>query len=1494
MKMRKNRKLRFLLSAAVLLVFSAAAQGAPSADSLFKKALEAYGAQKIDQAAELFGQAGQAYEKGKNNTKAAQSFYNQGLFQLSLTRNEDAAKTFERAAGLYQKAGDVPGESNARIQAAQLHVAAQRWGEARKHYERVLKIAAKNPQFMGWAQEGIGRVQLEESDLDGAEKSFNAAEKNFGSDLVPRLRVRLRRAVIVGLQGNSTEGLKIYDSVIKEAEVLQKDEKTREVGDKIVFQAISDKGELLLRSGWFSEAQKTLEEAVKRGENLFEPVQWELLAAKNNHAQTFMYLGDFDEGEKKLNELLGTAIGSDNAVLAMELNSELGTLARMRGQYGHALDFFQNFRRMADEAGQRKRLAQANIQLASLYASTDAWNTAAIHYQEAFSTALTAGDMNHTLMAMQGIYAGELRGELGLVGKVDYKFMQGIPWRSALTARQLRQRKSAVDEGFNAAWTTVDSLRKDIMAPIPSLDGFRLVREMAWRNAPEIRHYLQEVKSGWFIADAALRVADRRLNMAREAESALRELGARAEEAHEKKYVEVAFGTILNLQRALAGEELLSTPKENIVIQTGGIFVEGTEPEKGESEKGESAVEGDVKTIGAMIAVLSPKAGETETLQKAMIAGSSMPDALKNRLRKALFSRTAQSRPPRDQLEKMLLRLLEDTHPSLKKEAGRLAGEGGKLHAQAKKKLKQQQEELTATAEALLDSVPPYLLLSLDAGEEMLRFFDAWHNMRRRAVVMKELGIVPKTDKDWPKFLKQFAASVGKAKEAFEKSFALTLEKAAESASLEKIAKLRSMADRLTLMELTEEYANLGSLLAAQGRISYEDRLSLLELSARVSRTLSDVKGAEKAARDLLSLVEAPSGSKDASVKDSEVQPEMQWRAYGILADIGEKEKNYSEAVKFYEAALAQMTKIQPLEGTTSQAASDRVALYGGAIRSSFELWKASPSEERAENLWRFLEGMKSRQWRELLATTGGDFLNALPPQSREKVRQLEIRRVALEGAYRQASYNGQREEMDRINNSIREILKERTELTRGQTVDVREIPGLDSIRAMLPDDWGLVNYYISPSLSFAILSSKSAPAEVVPLDVDYDSLFGYSYWMRSAVGTLAEYDEYKFPGRGRPLVTACGLSPEDVGNSLFRPVAGKCGQLRKLLVIPHDVLYVLPFEAMQSTEDDGSASYLISDWTFAELPSAFLLTQTEKIHIPEDDSLLLLANPAYAKLFKKASSESWGNFSREWRNTVDRDPAIGKLLDDSLKDASWARVFSADAQEEERKKFLEGLKGVWNDNLAETEKNTRWASSVKRDFAQFMNPLPGSQSEADSLRGLWEKKRQTPPQTLFAGHASESAFWDSDPGRYRYIHIACHGYDRGSIPDLQPGLALSPVLDVKNDSFLQMGELATVKWNAELITLSACETGLGDLYVGDGMFGLSTVLLAGGAKGAILTRWRAVDESAAEFMPKFYSNILDGQPPVDALRSAQLDLLKGSYPEPRHWAIFKYVGIPW
>ncbi|GHS93124.1 hypothetical protein AGMMS50276_02690 [Synergistales bacterium] len=1498
------RLLLFLM--VVLLAFSTVANAAtaPSGDSLSNKAREAHKAQKIRQAADLFGQAGQAYEKEKNNIKAAQSFYNQGLFQLNLSQNDGALKAFERAAESYQKAKDVSGESNARIQAAQLRRSVQELDKAEEHYKRILKIAPKNSLFMGWAQEGMGRIQLEKSNMDGARKYFELAEKTLEKELAPKLRVRLRRAVIVATQGDIVEGLNLCDSVEKEAATLQKDkdERTRKYGNTIAFQAISDRGEILLRSGQFSEAQKTLKEAVRRADELFGSASAELLAVQNNYALTFMYLGDFDEAKKMIEDLLSNAEVNKNNVLKMELTSELGTLDRIRGRNSEAFEYFQIFRGMADDAGHTKRLAQANIQLASMYTTTGAWGQATAYYQEAFSTALAAGDMDATLISMQGIYAGELRNELGLVGKVDYRSIQGLPWRSALTAQSRKlSDHTAKDEGFDVAWDAVDSLCEDLWVPVSSLDGIRLVREIAYRNAPENRDYLHGVKSTLDIADATLRTTDKWLSMTRDAENAIRELSAHGKEAYEKEYVERAYNTTLNLLRTLAGGGLLSKPKKELVVQTGGIFVEATdtdakEPDAKDADKKDSITERDIKTLGAMGAILSSKRGEKfEELQKAIIAGDPMPQALKDKMRKTLFSRTAQSKPSQEEIKKTLLRLLETAHPSLvslKNDLERMVDENGKpkeqkLYNSIKSKIDNQQRELDTVAKGLLDrGAPTYFLLSVDAGSDMLRYLDAWRNVRRYVAIMRELGIAPKTAKSWEDFLKQLSTSIGVAKDSFDKSFG-------KGASLEKIAKLRAAADKLALMGLIEENENITSLLAAKGNVSYEDRLHLLELSARVSRTLSNTENAEKTAQELLSFIKSPSGSKGVSVENLKVQPEMHWRAYGVLASIAESRQNYSKAIDFYDEALDYMAEIHPLEGTTSQATFDRVAMYSGAIRSSFEYWRENPSEERIEKLWKYLEGMKSRQWRELLATTGGEFLNALSLEDKDELYRLERDRVTLEGAYNQADSNGQREEMNKINDRISDNLKDRAKLVGGQTVDVdiRDIPTADEIRKMLPGDWGLVDYYISPQLSFAILLSKSAGAEVIPLpDVDYDSIFGYSYWMRSKIRGTTEYEasESKFrEGGGRPLVTACGLFPNDVANKLFRPVADKCGKLKKLLIIPHDILYVLPFEAMQSAKDDNSLEYLVKKWTFAELPSAFLLTQAKKTKIPKDNSLLLVADPAYATLF------TLNNLSGKLERTAKLDPAIRKLLDEHLKGVpSLKEALSDNAN---------FLKNIWSENLEKTKENNRLAADVKKAFAQrsSIKPLDGAQDEAIKLSNLLKNSKKTTPDKLLAGDASESKFFESDPGQYRYIHFACHAYDRNAISDLQPGLVLSPVLDMENDSFLQMGELATVKWNAELITLSACNTGLGDLYVGDGMFGLSTVLLAGGVKGAILTRWTAPDATAPTFMEKIYSYILDGKGmlPADALHAAIVELYvdsNGLYMQPQDWAIFKYVGIPW
>jgi hypothetical protein len=456
-------------------------------------------------------------------------------------------------------------------------------------------------------------------------------------------------------------------------------------------------------------------------------------------------------------------------------------------------------------------------------------------------------------------------------------------------------------------------------------------------------------------------------------------------------------------------------------------------------------------------------------------------------------------------------------------------------------------------------------------------------------------------------------------------------------------------------------------------------------------------------------------------------------------------------------------------------------------------------------------------------------------------------------------------------------------------------MPDAETVQAMLPSDWALADYFISPELSFAVLLKNTGEPAVIPLDIDYDSLFGYSYWMRYANNKIeiAEYDEKKFfpnsAGVDRAFFTSCGLSPDDVGDMVLKPVAEACGGLRKLLVIPHDILYILPLEAAQYTDGDDKPTYYAREWTFAELPSAFLLTRENDRTGAE--SLMLVANPTYAPLLRE---KTWMAHAGSLLLAAGVDPELEEELARRL-GADDLRAALTNAAPEERGAIASELARYWSDIVEETGRGSMLSSAVKSDFAGSMNPLDGSQAEADDLASMWKERGGGEPSVLLAGNASEEKFWSENPSKYRYVHIASHGYDRGSIPTLQPGLALSPIRDAKNDSFLQMGELASVKWNADLVTLSACETGLGELYIGDGMLGLSTVLLAGGAKGVVVTRWRASDESAPIFMRGLYSGILEGKHPADALRAAQLAILNDSdYRVPRHWAIFKYVGIPW
>ncbi len=97
---------------------------------------------------------------------------------------------------------------------------------------------------------------------------------------------------------------------------------------------------------------------------------------------------------------------------------------------------------------------------------------------------------------------------------------------------------------------------------------------------------------------------------------------------------------------------------------------------------------------------------------------------------------------------------------------------------------------------------------------------------------------------------------------------------------------------------------------------------------------------------------------------------------------------------------------------------------------------------------------------------------------------------------------------------------------------------------------------------------------------------------------------------------------------------------------------------------------------------------------------------------------------------------------------------------------------------------------------------------------------------------------------------------------------------------------------NTDLVVLSACETGLGDVHVGEGVFGLRRAFVLAGAKTLIMSLWKVPDEPTKELMIDFYSRILKGVPRAEALRDAQL-AIKKNYPHPYFWGAFICQGDP-
>lgn len=157
--------------------------------------------------------------------------------------------------------------------------------------------------------------------------------------------------------------------------------------------------------------------------------------------------------------------------------------------------------------------------------------------------------------------------------------------------------------------------------------------------------------------------------------------------------------------------------------------------------------------------------------------------------------------------------------------------------------------------------------------------------------------------------------------------------------------------------------------------------------------------------------------------------------------------------------------------------------------------------------------------------------------------------------------------------------------------------------------------------------------------------------------------------------------------------------------------------------------------------------------------------------------------------------------------------------------------------------------------------------------------------RALLRRQASETAFRRFGQG-FAYIHFASHGeFD----PEAPLRSALRLAKDDENDGLLTVGELYSLRLDADLVTLSACETGLGKISNGDDVVGLTRGFLYAGSGSIVASLWKVDDLATAHLMTRFYANLARGDK-REALRAAQLET-KTRYPHPFHWAAFQLTG---
>jgi CHAT domain-containing protein len=696
------------------------------------------------------------------------------------------------------------------------------------------------------------------------------------------------------------------------------------------------------------------------------------------------------------------------------------------------------------------------------------------------------------------------------------------------------------------------------------------------------------------------------------------------------------------------------------------------------------------------------------------------------------------------------------------------------------------------------------------------------------------------------------------------------------------------------LGDISRKHGDLESSLAF-----YEEALAALKNNASESvfmvQTLSRLakvtalRGASNEAEQLdlqaLAMIEklAPESTQAAEVLES-------------LAEVKRGQGQMEAAVSYYERALKALESQTTMLGGTADVVAGFRAQHQEFYGRYADLLAQGGQTEAA---FAVVERSRARTLLETLARGEVDVSKGADPALLKKEKSLQAdlrgkseRRIHLLGEKHTDEQINEIEkqisdltsEYQQVESQIRASSPAYAGLTQPQPLTAKEIQ-----TQLLDQDTLLLEYSLG--------EDRSHVFAVTP-----DSLEGFELPRRAEIEKQARLVYQLLTARNHPVkgeseaqrdkrwaepAKAYDRAAAELSRMVLAPVAAQMKN-KRLVIVADGALHYVPFAALPEPEALATLPQpLAVNHEIVSLPSASvlgLLRQQYKDRKPAPNAVAVLADPVFEKndprVFGPLPQRAAGSLTRG--SEPKSEPGKKQL-------AAKAGRKKPAARESTSGDDIDALLSV----PVSASLLTRSASDLgfDRNGKLSLPRLRYTRDEADAIYAVTPAAKGLEATDFRANRATAIS---PDLASYRIVHFATHGLLNSQHPELS-GLVFSLVEKNGNaqDGFLTLQDIYNLNLPADLVVLSACETGLGKEISGEGLIGLTRGFMYAGASRVVASLWNVSDVATAHLMTEFYRSMeKDGLPPAAALRAAQVKMLQQKrWASPYYWAAFQLQG---